>query len=66
MGLFDGDEPRTSRVHELGQSLDGLSIDDLDRRIAALREEITRLEDDKRAKERTRDAAAAAFKPTIS
>ena len=66
MGLFDGDEPRTSKVHELGESLDGLSISELDHRIGALRAEIERLEDDKRAKEKTRDAASAAFKPSIS
>lgn len=66
MGLFDGDEPKRTKVHELGEPLDGLSIADLDERIGALRAEIQRLEADKRAKEQTKDAASAAFKPTIS
>ena len=66
MGLFDDDEPRRASVHEIGEKLDGLSVDDLDHRIGALRAEIERLEADKRAKIATRDAASAAFKPTIS
>lgn len=66
MSIFDGDEPRTANVHELGQSLDGLSVSDLEERIAALRTEIERLETDLRAKQQSRDAASAAFKPSIS
>ena len=65
MALFD-DEPRPSpAAHELGQKLDGLSVADLDQRIAMLREEITRLEDEKRRKGAANDAAEMAFKPTM-
>ena len=66
MGLFDGDEPRQTKAHEIGERLDGLSIDDLDHRIGILRAEIDRLEDEKRSTMKTRDAASAAFKPSIS
>ena len=65
MSIF-GDEPqRQSAPHELGQSLDGLSVGDLDERIAILRAEIARLEEDRRSKAATRDAAEMAFKPTL-
>ena len=65
MGIFDDDAPRPSKLHELGQSLDGLSVGDLDDRIAALRSEIARLEEDKRRKESTMNSAEMAFKPTM-
>ena len=64
MSIF-GDEPTARPPHELGQSLDGLSVADLDQRIAMLREEIARLEEDKRAKGAANDAAEMAFKPTM-
>ena len=64
MSLF-GDEPTPKPPHELGQSLDGLSVADLDQRIGMLRAEIDRLEQDKRAKGAANDAAEMAFKPTM-
>ena len=64
MSIF-GDEPTPKPPHELGQSLDGLSIADLDERIAMLRAEISRLEDDRRAKGAANSAAEMAFKPTM-
>ena len=65
MNLFDENEPRKSAPHEIGQKLDGLSVGDLDERIAILRSEITRLEEERKAKSATRDAAELAFKPTL-
>lgn len=65
MALFD-DEPRPSpKVHEIGQPLDGMSVHELDERIAMLRTEITRLEDERRRKGAANDAAEMAFKPTV-
>ena len=64
MSIF-ADEPRANPPHELGQPLDGLSVSDLDQRIAMLRSEIARLEDERRAKGSANDAAEMAFKPTM-
>lgn len=64
MSIF-GDEPRSNPPHEIGQKLDGLSVGDLDQRIAMLRAEIARLEDEKRAKGAANDAAEMAFRPTL-
>lgn len=64
MSIF-GDEPRTAPPHEIGQSLDGLSVHELDERIAMLRAEISRIEDERRAKGSANDAAEMAFKPTL-
>ena len=64
MSIF-GDEPRPAPPHELGQSLDGLSVGELDERIAMLRAEIARLEEEKRTKGAANDAAEMAFKPTM-
>lgn len=64
MSIFDGDEPRSQTPHTLGEPLDGLSVADLDQRIGMLRAEIERLEQDKRRKAATRNAAEMAFKPS--
>lgn len=48
--------------HELGQSLDALSIAEIDERIALLRSEIERLEVQRASKEASRLAANAFFK----
>ena len=65
MGLFDDDTPPARPPHEIGQPLDGLSLHELDERIAMLRGEIARLEDEKRRKGAANDAAEMAFKPTL-
>jgi uncharacterized small protein (DUF1192 family) len=49
-------------VHEIGQSLDDLSVHEIDERITILQAEIARLEEARRAKEASASAAAAFFK----
>ncbi len=49
-------------VHEVGQPLDDLSAPELAERIAALKQEIARLEAAIEAREATRQAAGAFFK----
>ena len=62
--MFDeaerGTRPRT--LHEIGQDLSALSVSDLDERLEALRREIARIEEDRRRKQASQEAARAAFK----
>jgi uncharacterized small protein (DUF1192 family) len=51
-------------VHEIGQSIDTLSVEELRERIEMLRGEITRLEGAVNTRDATRLAAAAFFKPS--
>ena len=53
---------RTATAHEIGQKLDDLSLDDLDRRIEALRAEIERLEAARSAKQAALAAAGSIFR----
>jgi len=67
MGLFDEDAifgpPKTKpAAHVLGEPLDALSAPELAERIESLKREIERLETAIRAREATRQAAAAIFK----
>jgi uncharacterized small protein (DUF1192 family) len=62
MAIFD-DEPRKKpRPHEIGQDLSLLSVDELSQRIAMLRDEIARLEQERAAKGATKSAAEALFR----
>jgi len=62
MAIFD-DEPRKKpRAHEIGQDLSLLSADELSERIAMLRDEIARLEEERAAKGATKSAAEALFR----
>ena len=62
MAIFD-DEPRKKpRPHEIGQDLSLLSVDELSQRIAMLRDEIARLENERAAKGATKSAAEALFR----
>lgn len=54
--------PPKKPAHEIGQSLDALSVDELDERIGLLRAEIERLQRARDAKAASRAAAAAFFK----
>lgn len=61
----DDDDPLApvrKTVHEIGQPLDALSVDELDERVALLREEIARLEQARAAKQASRAAADLFFK----
>ncbi|OAS20876.1 DUF1192 domain-containing protein [Methylobacterium platani] len=62
--MFDDAEnrPRPQASHQIGQDLSALSVSDLDERIEALRREIARLEEDRRRKQASQEAARAAFK----
>ena len=68
MALFGDDDPFGAPVrkkpthHEIGQGLDALSLDELNERIGLLQEEIARLEQARRAKEASKNAADAFFK----
>jgi uncharacterized small protein (DUF1192 family) len=62
MSIFDDEAPRKKRVHEIGQDLSLLSVDELTERIAQLNEEIRRLEAERAAKDKTRSAADALFR----
>lgn len=60
--IFGAPPRKAAPCHEIGQSLDTLSVQDIDERIMALRAEITRLEEARRAKQASRGAADAFFK----
>lgn len=68
MGRLDEDNvfglgpTRMPAIHEIGEPLEGLSIDELGDRISALQAEIGRIEEMRTAKESTRRAADAFFK----
>jgi uncharacterized small protein (DUF1192 family) len=61
MSLFD-EEPRRKTVHDIGQDLSLLSVAELDDRIALLRAEITRLEEERSRKGDSKVAAEALFR----
>lgn len=62
MAVFDDDAARPQRVHEIGQDLSLLSVDELRERIGQLQQEIARLEDELDAKGSSRTAAEALFR----
>lgn len=68
MGRLDDEDPfgtmrrKAPAVHEIGEPLDAMSVDELDERIELLRGEIVRLEEARAHREATRKAADAFFK----
>lgn len=62
MAAEDDDRPRKKVVHEIGQELALLSINELAERIELLASEIERLKAAAAAKEASRNAAASVFK----
>lgn len=63
MAAFDDDDrPKKKIVHEIGQDLSLLSVDEIAARIGLLQEEIKRLEADKTQKHAKRAAADQFFK----
>ena len=62
MGFHEDDVSKKAPQHEIGQVLDALSIEELNKRVTLLQEEITRLEQAKAKKSAVREAAVAFFK----
>jgi uncharacterized small protein (DUF1192 family) len=58
----DDDKPKKKVVHEIGQDLTLLSVEELGARVQLLRDEINRLETDMRQKRASRAAADQFFK----
>ncbi len=58
----DDDKPKKKVVHEIGQDLSLLSVEELAARVELLKEEIKRLETDMTGKRATRAAADQFFK----
>jgi uncharacterized small protein (DUF1192 family) len=59
---MDDDRPRKKPVHEIGQDLSLLSVEELAERIATLKAEIARLEASMAAKQASRSSADQFFK----
>ena len=63
MAVFDDDDrPKKKIVHEIGQDLSMLSVEELAARVQLLRDEINRLEADMTQKQSKRAAADQFFK----
>ncbi|MEX0347520.1 MAG: DUF1192 domain-containing protein [Rhizobiaceae bacterium] len=62
MSLFDDEEVKKPPVHEIGQDLSLLSVDELHERIEMLKAEIVRLETEAGSKDASRSAAESFFK----
>ncbi len=63
MAVFDDDDkPKKKVVHEIGQDLSLLSVEELAARVQLLRDEINRLEADMTQKRAKRAAADQFFK----
>lgn len=60
--IDDDDRPKKKLVHEIGQELTLLSVEELQARIQLMRDEIGRLEADIAKKNASRSAADAVFK----
>jgi uncharacterized small protein (DUF1192 family) len=58
----DDDRPRPVRTHEIGQDLTPLSLEDIDRRIEMLKDEIARLVEARAGKQASKAAADLFFK----
>lgn len=59
---WDDLKPKPTKGITLGESLESLSIAELDARVVALREEIERVEKEAAAKKAHEEAAASIFK----
>lgn len=60
--MFDDDAVRKPKGHEVGMPIDTMSVEELEERIALLRDEIARLERSIAARRDTRAAADSLFK----
>jgi uncharacterized small protein (DUF1192 family) len=63
MSIFpEDDRPKLNSIHEIGQDLSMLSLEEIDLRIAALNDEIERLSQARAKKDASRAAADAFFR----
>lgn len=62
MTFLDDDRPKKPVAHEIGQDLSTLSVDELDKRVTLLRDEIARLETEKATKTSGKAAAENLFR----
>jgi uncharacterized small protein (DUF1192 family) len=60
--MFDEDQVKKPKGHEVGMPIDTMSIEELNERIALLEGEIARLQAAIDARQKTRSAADALFK----
>ncbi len=60
--MFDEDEVKRPKSHEVGMPIDTMSVAELEERIGLLRGEIVRLEQAIAARQKTRAAADSVFK----
>ena len=60
--IDDDDKPKKKVVHEIGQDLSLLSVEELAARVQLMRDEISRLEADMAGKRASRSAADQFFK----
>jgi uncharacterized small protein (DUF1192 family) len=60
--IDEDDKPKKKVMHEIGQDLSLLSIEELNARIQLMHDEITRLEADIKSKRASRSAADQFFK----
>lgn len=58
----EDDRPRRAQVHEIGQDLTPLSLEEIDRRIEVLKAEIERLAASRASKQASKAAADLFFK----
>ncbi|MGC2056169.1 MAG: DUF1192 domain-containing protein, partial [Pseudolabrys sp.] len=59
--IDEDDKPKKKVVHDIGQDLNLLSVEELDARVQLLRDEISRLEADMTQKRASRAAADTFF-----
>jgi uncharacterized small protein (DUF1192 family) len=62
MAIEDDDKPRKKIIHEIGQDLSLLSVEELTERIALMNSEIERLQAAMARKRASKDAANSFFK----
>ena len=60
--MFGDDEVKKPRGHEVGMSIDAMSVDELEQRISLLREEIVRLEHAIEQRRRSKSQADSLFR----
>jgi uncharacterized small protein (DUF1192 family) len=62
MAIFDDEQKKPKKPHEIGQDLSALSVGELSERVQMLKDEIGRLEAEIRSKGQVKSAAEQFFK----